>query len=76
MKQLPKWPEWMKGEVVTDYTGTPKATLDNWRATGEGPKYTKRGRLVWYRKTWIDEFFEAGARTSTSDPGCSPDDAG
>ncbi|MGO1080137.1 helix-turn-helix transcriptional regulator [Inquilinus sp. CA228] len=61
------WPEWMRVPDVVEYAGVSKPTLDQWRVRGEGPRYTKRGRLVWYRKSWIDEFFEAGMRTSTSE---------
>lgn len=34
------------------------ATLRNWRSNGEGPRYTKAGRNVFYRRESIMDYLE------------------
>lgn len=43
-------------------------TLERWRQTGEGPRYTRMGRRVGYRQSDIDSWLDANTRTSTSEP--------
>lgn len=42
-------------------------TLQQWRVTGGGPRYTKIGRLVRYTPSDLAAFVEAGARANTSE---------
>lgn len=42
--------------------GSSEKTLRNWRARGEGPAYTKLGRLVRYPAAAVQSFIEAGER--------------
>lgn len=51
-------------EQVTAQTGFAEKTLANWRSLGQGPAYFKVGRLVRYRQSAIDAWFEALAPTS------------
>lgn len=48
------------------YLNTSPRTLQRWRQEGTGPKFTKLGHLVRYRKSWLDAHIDAQARTSTS----------
>jgi Helix-turn-helix domain len=58
---------WLKPQSAADYIGTPVRTLEVWRHTGSGPRYTKAGRRVLYRRDWIDEWLEGRSVTSTSE---------
>ena len=51
------------------YVHLNRRTLERYRVTGEGPKYLKLGRLVFYRKSDLDAWLDARVRRSTSDPG-------
>ena len=51
------------------YVNMSPRTLERYRVTGEGPKYLKLGRLVFYRQGDLDEWLDARVRRSTSDPG-------
>ena len=44
-------------------------TLERYRVTGEGPRYLKVGRRVFYRRTDLDAWLDGRVRRSTSDPG-------
>ena len=43
-------------------------TLANWRVTGGGPKFVKKGRILYYRKedvvTWLKDLGQPVASTS------------
>lgn len=43
-------------------------TLANWRVSGDGPKFVKRGRILYYRKedvmTWLKGLGQPVASTS------------
>ena len=49
--------------------GLSKKTLEKLRVTGGGPRYYKLGRAVRYVERDLRSWADAGARTSTSDPG-------
>jgi hypothetical protein len=53
-------------DATARYLNTSPRTLQRWRQAGTGPKFTKLGHLVRYRKSWLDAHIEAQARTSTS----------
>ena len=44
-------------------------TLEKKRLDGTGPVFMKRGKAVIYDTQDLDEWLDAGRRTSTSDPG-------
>ena len=46
-----------------------RRTLERYRVTGEGPKFFKLGRLVFYRETTLNAWRDERERRSTSDPG-------
>ena len=54
------------------YVRLSRRTLENYRVTGQGPKFLKVGRLVFYRLRDLDEWLENTVRRSTSDPGPEP----
>lgn len=33
-------------------------TLTVWRCDGKGPRYTKLGRRIFYRRSWLGEYIE------------------
>ena len=48
-------------EQAGPYLGnTPCSTLQWWRTKGRGPRYTKIGRKVFYRRSDLDAFIAAG----------------
>ena len=54
------------GEAA-DYCRVSASTLNRKRVTGEGPRYTKRGRRVIYDTTDLDVWMEEGKRRFTND---------
>jgi hypothetical protein len=51
---------WLNVEQAAKLLGKKEQTLANWRSQGKGPKYTKNGSEVRYRREWIDEYMYAG----------------
>jgi excisionase family DNA binding protein len=49
------------------YLGLKHHRLQDLRVSGGGPRFTKLGRLVRYRKDWLDAWAEAGACQSTAE---------
>jgi hypothetical protein len=47
------------------YLGRDPKTLRNWRSTGQGPRFSGRGRGVRYRLRDLDAWIDANTRTST-----------
>jgi hypothetical protein len=47
--------------------GISPRTFQRWRQTGEGPAFTKLGRLVRYRRSALLAYADARCRNSTSD---------
>jgi excisionase family DNA binding protein len=60
---------------AADYLGLKKPTLDGWRSRGFGPKFIRQGRKVSYRQKELDEWLEAGLRSSTAGAGSNGDAA-
>jgi predicted DNA-binding transcriptional regulator AlpA len=50
---------------AAEYLSLAKHTLDQWRADGKGPRYTKLGGAIRYRIADLDAFIEAGLRSFT-----------
>ena len=59
----------MTTEEAALYVRLSPRTLERYRVTGQGPKFLKVGRLVFYRLRDLDEWLENTVRHSTSDPG-------
>jgi predicted DNA-binding transcriptional regulator AlpA len=58
---------------AAQYLGLSPSTLEKMRLQGTGPRFTKLGaRAVGYFVQDLDEFANAGRRTSTSDVGVPP----
>jgi hypothetical protein len=53
-----------KGAAV--YLGLAVLTLADLRCKGGGPVFTRAGRLIRYRKAWLDAWLESRACASTS----------
>ena len=67
---MPTMPFLMTEDAAASYLGgISTRTLQRWRMTGEGPDFTKIGRLVRYRATDLDTFLDNRVRTSTSEVG-------
>jgi predicted DNA-binding transcriptional regulator AlpA len=62
---LPMTDDLMTAEQVGELLSVKKATLDNWRSAGKGPKYVKLCGRVKYRAKDVQAFIEAGVRQST-----------
>ena len=57
----PKSP-WLDTEQAAEYLGSTAGTLKNWRATGQGPKYSViQSRLVRYHAEELDRFVRGDA---------------
>jgi predicted DNA-binding transcriptional regulator AlpA len=53
-------------EEAAAKTGLSVSILNKWRVAGRGPKFTKLGRRVLYRDEDLEDFINAGIRSSTS----------
>lgn len=54
---------------AADYIGMAKSTMEKWRLTGDGPRFSKCLRAVLYDVQDLDEWLRERRRTSTSDDG-------
>ncbi|BBF93424.1 helix-turn-helix transcriptional regulator [Blastochloris tepida] len=52
--------------AAAKYLGLGKSTLDKWRCTGGGPRFSKLGARVVYAKPDLDQWVAANRRASTS----------
>ena len=59
--------EWLRPKEAAAYIKSSESTLAKKRLKGNGPTYTKFGRLVLYAKRDLDEFLASHRRLSTSD---------
>ena len=60
---------WLRPAQAADYLNSSTSTLAKKRLKGNGPTYTKFGRLVLYAKRDLDEYLASRRRRSTSDTG-------
>ena len=58
---------WLDTPEAAKYIGSTPGTMENWRYVGGGPRYAKLGRRVTYRRTWLDDWLERRAVTSTAE---------
>ena len=61
--------EWYRPPEAAAYLKSSTSTLAKKRLKGNGPTYTKFGRLVLYAKRDLDEHLASRRRRSTSDAG-------
>jgi predicted DNA-binding transcriptional regulator AlpA len=70
---LPPTPDVQKRKLRTKeaafYVGLSASTMEKRRVYGNGPRYTKLGRVVVYDTADLDAWVSANTRTSTSDLG-------
>jgi hypothetical protein len=59
----------MRVTEAAAYMGMSPDTLNKKRCTGGGPRFTKRGRMVFYNQVWCDEWQAQGTASSTSEYG-------
>ncbi len=50
--------EWLTSKKVALHLGVSEATVYSWRAKGNGPPWTKFGRLVRYKTSNVDAWAE------------------
>lgn len=63
-------PRFLKPQEVAAMLAVSVRTLECWRASGDGPEFSKpTPRTVRYREDVVEDFMERGTRRSTSDPG-------
>lgn len=53
---------------VAEQLGCSVRTLERYRASGDGPRFVKVGRLVRYRASDLDAWLGGRVRGSTSEP--------
>ncbi len=59
--------EWLRPKEAAAYIKSSESTLAKKRLKGNGPTYTKFGRLVLYAKRDLDEHLASRRRRSTSE---------
>ncbi|QOR71960.1 helix-turn-helix domain-containing protein [Ruania alkalisoli] len=50
---------WLTPAELGDYLGVSRQTLANWRSSGTGPAFAKRGKVVRYRQSDADAWLES-----------------
>jgi len=65
MKTDPSLKEFFKPKEAADYLRTSPSTLAKRRLYGGGPRFTRIGRAVRYRKSDLDEFMASNLQRST-----------
>ena len=64
--------ELLTTEEAAEHLRLSPRTLETYRVTGEGPRFCKLGKRVFYRRTTLDAWLNERERRSTSDPGPPP----
>ena len=59
--------EWFRAKEAAAYVKSSESTMAKKRLKGNGPTYTKFGRLVLYAKRDLDEHLASRRRLSTSE---------
>lgn len=57
----------LRSEQAARYLGLSNATLEKWRLTGGGPRFSRLGRAVVYRREELDAFVQSHKAGSTSE---------
>lgn len=58
----------MTTEQVADYLTVPVATIYNWRVQGEGPRASRVGRHLRFRRSDVDAWLDAQAEQPHREP--------
>lgn len=58
---------WLTYKEVAEHLGVAKQTVYNWASQGKIPRH-KRGRVVRFRRSEIDEWMEAGRIPAEESP--------
>jgi predicted DNA-binding transcriptional regulator AlpA len=58
---------WARTEAAAAHAGLAKSTFERYRITGEGPPFSKTGKVVLYDLADVDAWLDARRRSSTSD---------
>lgn len=58
---------YLRANEAAQYMKISGGTLAEWRVKGFGPRYSKIGRVVVYRRVDLDAYVEAGLVRSTSE---------
>ncbi len=62
--------KWLRPPAAGEYLGgVSTSTLAKWRLIGNGPKFSKANRIIFYSVEDLDDFLSARCRLSTSDSG-------
>jgi len=48
--------ETLTTEAAAEYLHLSEKTLRNWRSVGGGPRFTRAGGRILYKRSWLDEF--------------------
>jgi hypothetical protein len=56
----------MKPKDAAIYTGFSEGTLANWRVTGKGPAFVKKGSRIFYYKQVLDDWLAGGGSCSST----------
>jgi predicted DNA-binding transcriptional regulator AlpA len=59
--------QWLDTKAAAEYTGFAASTLEKMRTYGGGAVFSKRGRLVRYRRSDLDVWLSEHVFTSTSE---------
>lgn len=59
----PLWPP----ALVAEATGLARSRLAKLRMTGDGPRYVKIGKAIFYRRSAVESWLRQLERNSTSD---------
>jgi predicted DNA-binding transcriptional regulator AlpA len=65
LREFSQAPEIMTVARCATYTGFSAKSLDQWRNSGDGPKFVKVSNRVRYRKTDIDAWIAAKTKANT-----------
>jgi hypothetical protein len=57
----------MRTREAAAYLGSTKSTLDKWRGSGKGPRYSRLNRIVVYDPDELDRFAEERVQSSTAE---------
>ncbi len=58
---------WLRAPDAAAYVGLSESTLAKMRCRGDGPRYSKAGKIVLYATAVLDDWLEARSRLSTSE---------
>ena len=59
--------DWLTPRKLAEYLEVTEEALEQMRRHGTGPKFAKCGRLVRYRKSWIDLWLESRSFKSNAE---------